>query len=101
MCSLFNNLNSILEKAEVEKDQAEVSFDDLGVVAEFNSNAFYRAGSAELLPEAKEVLKKIDKEMATPTYELYFIDVEGNGSEERRVGKVCVITCRSRWAQDH
>src|SRR3546814_18638027 len=48
MFSLFNNLNSILEQAEVEKDQAEVSFDDLGVVAEFNSNAFYRACSAEI-----------------------------------------------------
>src|SRR3546814_13613399 len=94
MFSLFNNLNSILEQAEVEKDQAEVSFDDLGVVAEFNSNAFYRAGSAELLTEAKEVLKKIAKEMATPTYELNLIDVEGHTEH------VPIKTERSRsnWA---
>src|SRR3546814_11596757 len=25
----------------------------------------------------------------------------GNRSEERRVGKECVRTCRSRWSQDH
>src|SRR3546814_13231893 len=25
----------------------------------------------------------------------------GQRSEERRVGKECVSTCRSRWAQDH
>src|SRR3546814_11302596 len=25
----------------------------------------------------------------------------GNSSEERRVGKECVSTCRSRWSPDH
>src|SRR3546814_14367851 len=27
--------------------------------------------------------------------------VIGNRSEERRVGKECVSTCRSRWSRDH
>src|SRR3546814_16654728 len=27
--------------------------------------------------------------------------VEGGRSEERRVGKECVSTCRSRWSADH
>src|SRR3546814_11258175 len=26
---------------------------------------------------------------------------DGNSSDERRVGKECVSTCRSRWAPDH
>src|SRR3546814_6249490 len=29
------------------------------------------------------------------------ISVVGKRSEERRVGKECVSTCRSRWSQDH
>src|SRR3546814_12700888 len=34
---------------------------------------------------------------------LYLLDsdVEGNRSEERRVGKECVSTCRSRWSPYH
>src|SRR3546814_11130622 len=33
----------------------------------------------------------------------YAVDayVDGDSSEERRVGKGCVSTCRSRWAPDH
>src|SRR3546814_15954137 len=27
--------------------------------------------------------------------------IEGSRSEERRVGKECVSTCRSRWSPDH
>src|SRR3546814_11793698 len=27
--------------------------------------------------------------------------VQGTGSEERRIGKECVSTCRSWWARDH
>src|SRR3546814_12117387 len=30
-----------------------------------------------------------------------FVDVNQNRSEERRVGKECVSTCRSRWSQYH
>src|SRR3546814_18004736 len=28
-------------------------------------------------------------------------DLTGDRSEERRVGKECVITCRSRWSPSH
>src|SRR3546814_20296847 len=34
------------------------------------------------------------------TYSVYFSDVV-NRSEERRVGKECVGTCRSRWPPSH
>src|SRR3546814_16903696 len=31
-------------------------------------------------------------------YEVALVDLEVQDSEERRVGKVCVSTCRSRWS---
>src|SRR3546814_13488807 len=31
----------------------------------------------------------------------HIIQVAGHRSEERRVGKECVSTCRSRWSPDH
>src|SRR3546814_16557744 len=31
----------------------------------------------------------------------YSKDIAANRSEERRVGKECVNTCRYRWSQDH
>src|SRR3546814_15701449 len=38
-------------------------------------------------------------------YAVYAVDHWGHGrsdrSEERRVGKECVSTCRSRWSPDH
>src|SRR3546814_16006950 len=45
----------------------------------------------------------------SPTGEIYAIDVDGKRgnylfgfrSEERRVGKECVSTCRSRWSPYH
>src|SRR3546814_12446204 len=30
-----------------------------------------------------------------------FAELQGDRSEERRVGKECVSTCRSRWSQYH
>src|SRR3546814_17182819 len=39
---------------------------------------------------------------ATTTWLLdYMPSIEQGRSEERRVGKECVSTCRSRWWQDH
>src|SRR3546814_5496895 len=32
---------------------------------------------------------------------LFFVSGVGNRSEERRVGKECVSTCRSRWSPYH
>src|SRR3546814_13080570 len=31
----------------------------------------------------------------------WFVPPEQESSEERRVGKECVSTCRSRWSRDH
>src|SRR3546814_12304174 len=51
-----------------------------------SSAAYIRA--SELLPSAGNVAAPIDA-------------VTGGRSEERRVGKECVSTCRSRWSPYH
>ena len=78
MFSLMNNLNSILDGAEIQRDQYEVGFDKDGVVLELSSKAFFASGRATLLPEAKEILRGVVEEMEGPTYEAYFIDIEGH-----------------------
>src|SRR3546814_18900630 len=46
-----------------------------------------------------------DPRLAVPSYMLFDtqigIESADQRSEERRVGKECVSTCRSRWSQDH
>src|SRR3546814_15910874 len=46
------------------------------------------------LPESREAIVAI-AESANPNV------LASNRSEERRVGKACVSTCRSRWSPDH
>src|SRR3546814_20157548 len=36
---------------------------------------------------------------ALPTQQRFEVDPEARSSEERRVGKECVSTCRSRWTE--
>ena len=48
--SLLNNLNSIVEDAEISTEDVESSFDDQGVVIEFASRSFFKSGSAQMLP---------------------------------------------------
>jgi chemotaxis protein MotB len=78
MFSLMNNLNSILEGGEIQRDQYEVGFDNEGVVLELSSKAFFASGRAILLPKAKMILEGVVEEMEGPTYEAYFIDIEGH-----------------------
>jgi chemotaxis protein MotB len=78
MFSLMNNLNSILDGAEIQRDQYEVGFDKDGVVLELSNKTFFASGGATLLPEAKEVLEGVVEELEGPTYEAYFIDIEGH-----------------------
>jgi chemotaxis protein MotB len=77
--TLFNNLSSILDGSpNIIKDDGDVTFDDQGVVLEFKGKAFFRLGSADLLPEAKQILATIAEEMNVASYENYFVDVEGH-----------------------
>ncbi|MDA0655399.1 MAG: OmpA family protein [Proteobacteria bacterium] len=77
--SLFNNLSSVIDGSpSLIKENADVTFDERGVVLEFTGKAFFKSGSAVLLPEAKQVLATIAGEMKVATYEDYFINVEGH-----------------------
>src|SRR3546814_14264413 len=51
--------------------------------------AFYRADGAQGRPDTQAYLL------------LFSTDRMGTRSEERRVGKECVSTCRSRWSPYH
>src|SRR3546814_19614540 len=57
----------------------------------------YRAGQAQ--PDGHDDLEKIDLTMYPVLVQK--IAIPGIRSEERRVGKECVSTCRSRWSPDH
>ncbi len=76
--ALMNGLNSILDGGQINPEDAEISFDEKGVVIDFASKSFFKSGSADLLPEAKLVLDEIAQQMQEPIYELYFIEVDGH-----------------------
>src|SRR3546814_12002563 len=44
---------------------------------------------------------KVDRVSATGAGTAQLFTVYGKRSAERRVGKECVSTCRSRWSPDH
>ena len=76
--TLTQNLNSILENANISPNDVETSFDDQGVVVEFASNSFFRPGSVELLESAKKLLSDVAYQVVQPPYDLYFVDVAGH-----------------------
>lgn len=76
--TLSQNLDSILENANIDPVDAETSFDDQGVVVEFSNKSFFRPGSAELLPGARKILTDVAYQVVQPPYDLYYVDVEGH-----------------------
>lgn len=68
---------------ETQADQAvTVEKDDRGVVIALQSNAFFRPGSADLVPAAIPVLQKISETLSSPRYELYNVVVEGHTDDQ-------------------
>src|SRR3546814_11706852 len=45
--------------------------------------------------------RRLDAERAPREKTVEAVDMAGGRSEERRVGKECVSTCRSRWSRYH
>ncbi|MFT6582978.1 MAG: OmpA/MotB family protein [Alphaproteobacteria bacterium] len=76
--TLNQNLDSILENANIDPQDAEVSFDDQGVVVEFASRSFFKPRSAEMLPGARKILSDVAYQVVQPPYDLYYVDVEGH-----------------------
>src|SRR3546814_9405681 len=68
--------------------------------------------SSDLDEDMTILTVELNPDAANEATDLYTVTVEGpidtgaqisfaNRSEERRVGKECVSTCRSRWSPDH
>src|SRR3546814_948455 len=69
-----------------------------GVEAQTVANCYT---AIELGVEVLPVLNKMDQPSADPDAAATEIEDVIGRSEERRVGKECVSTCRSRWSPDH
>lgn len=63
---------------EIPAEQADVAFDDEGVVIDFASGSFFARGSARLTETAQLVLGKLRRELSVPPYDLFNVDVEGH-----------------------
>lgn len=79
---------------EMQADQVvTVGADDKGVTIELQSNAFFKPGSAEIVPAAIPVLKKLAETLSSPNYELYNVVVEGHTDD----GQISTTQFPSNW----
>src|SRR3546814_4517492 len=82
---------------------SDVCSSDLGVASRFDNQLKYVQEVIGLKPGAKTFAAM--NVLMLPTQTLFICDTHVNEdpdrSEERRVGKECVSTCRSRWSPDH
>ncbi len=79
---------------EMQADQVvTVGTDEKGVVIELQSNAFFKPASAEIVPAAIPVLKKLSDTLASPNYELYNVVVEGHTDD----GQINTKQFPSNW----
>ena len=75
-----------LLKVEVEdavatmqaEEVTKVTKDEKGIVIELDSSAFYRPGSADILPQAAPLLKKISDLLVSPKFRFYNVEIEGH-----------------------
>ena len=76
---VYNAVDSIvLDSTDVDESVVQVGFDNEGVVVDFASGSFFRAGSTELTPIAREFLNRVRRELQTPPFDLFRLDVEGH-----------------------
>jgi len=69
---------------EMQADKVvSVGTDSKGVTIELQSNAFFKPGSADIVPAAIPVIKKLAETLSSPSYELYNVLVEGHTDDEQ------------------
>lgn len=79
---------------EMQADKViTVGADEKGVTIELQSNAFFKPGSAEIVPAAIPVLRKLAETLSSPNYELYNVVVEGHTDD----GKINTPQFPSNW----
>lgn len=66
----------------MQADQVKVETDRDGVVIEINGSAFFRPGSADILPSALPALQNMAATVLAPKYEGFFIEVEGHTDDD-------------------
>jgi chemotaxis protein MotB len=79
-----------LLKVEVEdavatmqaEEVTKVTKDEKGIVIELDSSAFYKAGSAEILTQARPLLKKVADLLITPKFRFYNVEIEGHTDDD-------------------
>jgi len=60
------------------EEVTKVTKDEKGIVIELDSSAFYRPGSADILPQARPLLKKVSDLLITPKFKNYNVEIEGH-----------------------
>ena len=75
----------------------DTSLSDVAICCDLDSHVFYAAHTDEKVAEALKIINnQTDRGKEIVSGMMSF-----SRSEERRVGKECSLTCRSRWSPDH
>ncbi len=60
------------------EEVTKITKDEKGIVIELDSSAFYKPGSAEILPNALPLLKKVGDTLKSVKFRFYNVEIEGH-----------------------
>src|SRR3546814_16318145 len=79
-----------------------IEFMDVGNTNQWNRNAVYPSSEIIALLHQHFPLEPVSPSAKGEVAKRWrYVDGQGERSEERRVGKECVSTCRARWSPYH
>jgi chemotaxis protein MotB len=64
------------------EEVAKVTKDDKGILIELDSSAFYKPGSADILNQARPLLKNVSDLLVSPTFRFYNVEIEGHTDDD-------------------
>jgi len=82
LASLRADLSDDLASVSTDADLA-LGKDQSGLTLEIPAKAFFKVGSAELLPKAKTILMKILSTLKAPRYNMFRFEVQGHSDDQR------------------
>src|SRR3546814_21053281 len=91
---------------KIDTREASVKFpfgqgESQGLVGSYNINENGVLTDGTVRAQSAEVISFVDVSKIKSDNLQFGIDWDNDRSEERRVGKECGSTCRSRWSPDH